>query len=187
MIDWLQNMSATLLSTAAAWGPGVDRRGRFGLMAHRSLLGSVTIPGRPELVSGVRAAVAGLLGRECPATSTAVLLVSELVTNSIQHSRSRRNGGIVAVTLIALANGIRAEVHDEGSVTVPTLRSEPPDGAGLSGDPSCGLPDLPDVPDLDESGRGLQLVDTLAARWGYCRDAMSAVTWFELTDAAVQA
>lgn len=145
-------------------------------MAHTSLLGSVTIPGRPELVSGVRAFTAGLLGRDCPATSTAVLLVSELVTNSIQHSRSRCSGGIVAVTLIALANGIRAEIHDEGSVTVPTLRSEQP-----------GVPDVPDVPDLDESGRGLQLVDTLAARWGYCRDAMSAVTWFELTDAAAQA
>lgn len=167
MIDWLQNMSATLLSTAAACGPGVDPRGRFGLMAHTSLLGSVTIPGRPEAVSGVRAAVAGLLGRDCPSTSTAVLLVSELVTNSIQHSRSRCSGGIVAVTLIALASGIRAEVHDEGSVTVPTLRSDPPP-----------------VPELEEGGRGLRLVDTLAPRWGYCRDAASAVTWFELTESA---
>jgi anti-sigma regulatory factor (Ser/Thr protein kinase) len=175
MIDWLQNMSATLLSTAAACGPGVDRRGRFWLMAHTSLLGSVTIPGRPEVVSGVRAFTAGLLGRDCPCTSTAVLLISELVTNSIQHSRSRCSGGIIAVTLIALANGIRAEVHDDGSVTVPTLRSDPP---------GAGAPDLaPDLPDLEEGGRGLQLVDTLAARWGYCRDAASAVTWFELAEA----
>lgn len=160
-------MSATLLSTAAACGPGIDRRGRFGLMAHTSLLGSVTIPGRPEAVSGVRAFTAGLLGRDCASTSTAVLLVSELVTNSIQHSRSRCSGGIVAVTLIALAGGLRAEVHDEGSTTVPTLRSEPSP-----------------APDLEEGGRGLRLVDTLAARWGYCRDAASAVTWFELTSAA---
>ena len=132
-------------------------------MAHTSLLGSVTIPGRPEAVSGVRAFAAGLLGRECPSTSTAILLISELVTNSIQHSRSRCRGGIVAVSLIALARGIRAEVHDEGSVTVPTLRSDPPA-----------------PPDLEEGGRGLRLVDTLADRWGYCRDSSSAVTWFEL-------
>ena len=66
MIDWLLNMSATLLSTAAACGPGVDSRGRFGLMTHTSLLGSLTIPGRPEAVSGVRAFTAGLLGRGCP-------------------------------------------------------------------------------------------------------------------------
>jgi len=138
-------------------------------MAYASLLGSVTVPGRPEVVSGVRAFTAGLLGRDCPSTSTAVLLVSELVTNSIQHSRSRCSGGIIAVTLIALADGIRAEVHDEGSVTVPTLRSEPPPTA-----------------DLDERGRGLRLVDTLAARWGYCRDAASAMTWFELSQAAPQ-
>jgi len=51
-------------------------------MAHTSLLGSVTIPGRPEAVSGVRAFTAGLLGRDCPSTSTAVLLVSELRTQS---------------------------------------------------------------------------------------------------------
>lgn len=138
-------------------------------MAHTSLLGSVTIPGRPEAVSGVRAFTASLLGRDGSGTSTAVLLVSELVTNSIQHSRSRCSGGIVAVTLIALADGLRAEIHDEGSVTVPTLRRDPPD-----------------PPDLEEGGRGLRLVDTLAARWGYCRDAASAVTWFELADAATQ-
>ena len=167
MIDWLLKMSATLLSTAAACGPGIDRRGRFGLMAYTSLLGSLTIPGRPEAVSGVRAFTAGLLGRDCPTTSTAVLLVSELVTNSIQHSRSRCSGGIVAVTLMALADGIRAEVHDEGSVTVPTLHREPPPAPGLQ-----------------EGGRGLRLVNALAARWGYCRDAASAVTWFELSEAA---
>jgi anti-sigma regulatory factor (Ser/Thr protein kinase) len=166
MIDWLQNMSATLLSTAAACGPGVDRRGRFGLMAHTSLLGSVTVPGRPETVAGVRAFTTGLLGRECPSTSTAVLLISELVTNSVLHSRSRCSGGMVAVTLIALANGLRAEIHDEGSVTVPTLRS-----------------DEPAVAEVEESGRGLRLVDALATRWGYCRDADSAVTWFELAEA----
>lgn len=169
MIDWLQNMSATLLSTAAACGPGVDRRGRFGLMAHTSLLGSVTIPGRPEAVSGVRAFTAGLLGRDGPSTSTAVLLISELVTNSIRHSRSRCSGGIVAVTLIALASGLRAEVHDEGSITVPTLRRDPPP-----------------APELEEGGRGLRMVDTLATRWGYCRDAASAVTWFELAGPAPQ-
>jgi len=140
-------------------------------MAHTSLLGSVTIPGRPEAVSGVRTFTAGLLGRDCPWTSSAVLLVSELVTNSIQHSRSRCSGGIVAVTLKALADGIRAEVHDQGSVTVPTLHRErePPSAP---------------APDLQEGGRGLRLVNALAARWGYCQDAASAVTWFELSEAA---
>ena len=37
MIDWCVPMGATLLSTAAACGPGVDSRGRFGLMAYTSL------------------------------------------------------------------------------------------------------------------------------------------------------
>lgn len=50
---------------------------------------------------------------------------------------------------------------------MPTLHSEPPP-----------------APDLEEGGRGLRLVDTLAVRWGYCQDAASAVTWFELSEAA---
>jgi hypothetical protein len=35
--------------------------------------------------------------------------------------------------------------------------------------------------DLSEAGRGLQLVDALAARWDYSHDAADTVTWFELT------
>jgi anti-sigma regulatory factor (Ser/Thr protein kinase) len=47
---------------------------------------------------------------------TAVLLTSELVTNSAVHSDSRRHGGTITVTLIAVPDGIRAEVIDEGGV-----------------------------------------------------------------------
>ena len=55
------------------------------------------------------------------------------------------------------------------TATIPPLHREPPPAFGL-----------------EEGGRGLRLVDTLAARWGYCRDADSAVTWFELSEAAPQ-
>jgi hypothetical protein len=35
---------------------------------------------------------------------------------------------------------------------------------------------------VEESGHGLQLVDALAAQWGYARnDAGATITWFEIT------
>lgn len=134
------------------------------------LLGSLTIPGRPEQLHAARMFVARVLSGDCPCMDTVVLLASELISNSLQHSDSRHPGGVITVTLIEIQGGIRAEVADEGGVTVPALRPAPRGS-----------------PELAESGRGLQLVDTLSARWSYCRDQAGTVTWFELTDAAPRA
>jgi len=87
-----------------------------------ALLGSLTIPGRPEHVAEARAFAARTLGESCACADTVVLLTCELVTNSLQHSDSRRDGGTITVTLIAIPGGIRAEVTDEGGATVPALR-----------------------------------------------------------------
>lgn len=129
------------------------------------LLGSLTIPGRPENVAAARAFATWTLGEGGACTDIAVLLTSELVTNSLQHGGSCRDGGSVTVTLIAIPGGIRAEVTDEGGPTVPTLH----DGHGGQ-------------PDLAEGGRGLQLVEVLSARWGYFRDGTGTMTWFELME-----
>jgi anti-sigma regulatory factor (Ser/Thr protein kinase) len=93
------------------------------------------------------------------------LLVSELIGNSLRHSNSRHPGGVITLTLMKVPDGHRAEVTDEGSVTVPALR-----------------PAVRNSPDPAESGRGLQLVDMISARWGDRRDQAGTVTWFELTD-----
>jgi len=132
-----------------------------------ALLGSLTVPGRPQHLHAARAFVARTLGDHCSCADTAVLLASELVGNSLQHSDSGRPGGMVTITLIAIPGGIRAEVTDEGGATVPAVRSA-----------TVG------APHLAENGRGLQLVDSLAARWSYCRDQAGTVTWFELTESA---
>ena len=129
------------------------------------LLASLTIPGQLDHLHAARAFVARTLGDDCACADTAVLLTSELVSNSLQHSNSRRDGGTITITMIDIPGGIRAEVIDEGSQTVPALRT--------------GQPVLPE---LAESGRGLQLVHTLAARWDYYRDEAGTVTWFELPD-----
>ncbi len=127
-----------------------------------ALLGSLTIPGRPEYVRAARKFVAGKLGAGCAYAETVALLTSELVTNSAVHSDSCRNGGTITITLIAIPGGIRAEVLDDGSASVPSVL------------PGSRLPDL------SEGGRGLQLVATLSTRWNYWRDEAGTVTWFEL-------
>jgi serine/threonine-protein kinase RsbW len=114
-------------------------------------------------VAHARAFVAQALDDHCTSADTAVLLTSELVTNSLQHSDSGRDGATITITLIAIPGGIRAEVSDEGGATVPALHPGPPGS-----------------PELTLSGRGLQLVDMLAARWSYSRDEAGTVTWFEL-------
>ncbi|WP_149828284.1 ATP-binding protein [Streptomyces tailanensis] len=78
-----------------------------------------------------------------PALEDVVLVVSELATNVVRHGPLLEREFEVAVT--ALADGsCLVEVSDEG-MAVPRLR---------------------EVGQWEENGRGLQLVDHLAAAWG---------------------
>lgn len=121
---------------------------------------SVTVAGRADRVDIARAFVGRLLGPH-PCADIVVLLVSELVTNSIRHSDSRLPGGVVTVAALTDDDEVRVEVIDRSGPTVPVVR----DG----------------VDSMAEGGRGLQLVDTLAASWGYQRSDGRTTTWFECT------
>jgi anti-sigma regulatory factor (Ser/Thr protein kinase) len=153
---------------APATGPPCGRRaaprpGRDGVSAETALLGVLAIPGRLKFARAARVFVARTLDGRYSGTDTAMLLTSELVSNSLQYSNSCSPGGVITVVLIALPGGIRAEVADGGGATVPTLSRS---AAGS--------------PDLSESGRGLRLVDLLSLRWGYHREGTRTITWFEL-------
>lgn len=90
----------------------------------------------------------------------ACLLVSELVTNAVQHTESRRPGGVVTVTILDVTGAIRVEVTDEGSArSVPVVKD--------------------DV--LADSGRGLFLVQSVADDWGYQHDSPGTTVWFRLS------
>jgi anti-sigma regulatory factor (Ser/Thr protein kinase) len=131
-------------------------------MASASVLGSLTIPGRPENVREARSFVEKCLGGENPATDVAVLLASETVTNAVLHSNSRRPGGTVMITVVLVGGGVRIEVRDQGSdLSTPVVKG---DGC-VSG------------------GHGLFLVQTLASRWGYVRDEDGTTVWFWLRGA----
>ncbi len=84
---------------------------------------------------------------------TAVLLVSEVVTNALRHTDGR-----VDLELWRFADRVRVEVSDE------TSRNPVPAVSAL----------------LDESGRGVPLMDALSDRWGTSPHGAGKVVWFEL-------
>jgi len=119
----------------------------------------VTLPDGPEGASFARRAMAGAgelwrLDREL--TETAMLLVSELVTNAIRH-------GSPPVRLVLRLDGgrLRVEVTD-ASPGLPLAGRSRPEQAG---------------------GRGLQIVQELAVRWGSqaSRSRLGKTVWFELS------
>lgn len=92
---------------------------------------------------------------------TAALLVSELVTNAILHARTA-----VVVCVRHQGGRVRIEVHDSSGLT-PRLH-------GFSG--------------TSATGRGLQLLEGLAKRWGVEPDAegVGKTVWCEV-DAPAEA
>jgi anti-sigma regulatory factor (Ser/Thr protein kinase) len=118
----------------------------------------VTLPAGPEGARSARRATARAaalwrLDREM--TETALLLVSELVTNAIRHGAPP-----VRLSLRLDAGRLRVEVTD-GSPVLPRL--------GRPGTDQVG-------------GRGLHLVQQLAVRWGsqVSRTRLGKTVWFEL-------
>ena len=132
-------------------------------MAGAAVLGTLTIPGRPEHVREARTFVAKALGDLHPGLEDVVLLTSELVTNAVMHSASDCARGTITVQISESTGGVRVEVADAGSdLSAPAVRG--------------------DVYASD--GHGLFLVQTLSDQWGYLRDDNGTTVWFWLGTAA---
>lgn len=112
--------------------------------------GQYCISGRPEASGVARRIVAKSLGRSHPLLPQAELIVSELVTNAVRHTRSGLADGQVGVTVEQDGHGrVRIEVIDNG--------------------PKPGGPSMPTVLPcelLREHGYGLLLVADAAQEWG---------------------
>lgn len=117
---------------------------------------TTTVPGDARAVRHARRFTsrlcerAGLDGDMC---ATAVLLTSELVTNAVVHGRSEAR-----LRVLVGQGRIRVEVGDDNS-RYPVVQAADPDA-------------------LD--GRGLQLLDVVATRWGVREDTVGKIVWFEL-------
>jgi anti-sigma regulatory factor (Ser/Thr protein kinase) len=123
------------------------------------------LPGVPESAMAARRLTRQLLGDDHPVADTAMLLMSELVTNSVMHSRSRRPGGTVTVALCAGPASVLIQVRDDGGPFEPQLPAAPGTPEGASG---------------AEHGYGLLLVDALAETWGTSATTDGRVTWCRL-------
>jgi anti-sigma regulatory factor (Ser/Thr protein kinase) len=82
-------------------------------------------PGTPQQVGATRRFVAALLDGS-PFREDAVLVVSELVTNALLHSRSGHPGGLVTVQVTRWLLGVRIAVTDQGSPNRPVIRDTGP-------------------------------------------------------------
>jgi Histidine kinase-like ATPase domain len=76
-------------------------------------------------------------------------MVSELVTNAIQHTRSGQPGGVVMVAVADGWDGVTVHVHDLGAPGGQVPRPQPTGGDGLA-----------------EGGRGLPIVAAISEQWG---------------------
>jgi anti-sigma regulatory factor (Ser/Thr protein kinase) len=114
---------------------------------------SMTIPAVPGQVWEARAFVARVLGQAHPHVSLALLLCSELVTNSVRHSGSAVPGGVVTVTVVAGEKVVRVKVTDRIGDGVPFL----PSAASAGGDAEGGRGDA-------ASGRAVSAVGLRARR-----------------------
>jgi anti-sigma regulatory factor (Ser/Thr protein kinase) len=121
----------------------------------------VSLEAEATAAGRARRALAGAGLVDSAREATLLLLVSELVTNSVRHA------GLTAEERIrlrcrALQACARVEVCDSGDAGCsPRMRER-------------------DGEDLEPGGFGLHLVDAMADRWGVARRARETCVWFEL-------
>jgi anti-sigma regulatory factor (Ser/Thr protein kinase) len=115
--------------------------------------------GRADQVGLARRFVLEALDRGSPIRDDVGLLVSEGVTNALLHSSSGHEHGTFTVSYFLSDTSIRVEIRDGGGPAQPRRR----------------------VHDLESmTGRGLDLFEALADRWGHRGDERTRVVWFEI-------
>jgi anti-sigma regulatory factor (Ser/Thr protein kinase) len=131
----------------------------------------VRLASRLSAVAVARDEVAAAISAWCVRVDpdVAVLLTSELVTNAVTHATANRQGRAAergmtgqSVLLVIAADdaGLRVDVHD-GSADLPIVSGY--------------------VAEADaETGRGLLLVTSLSAEWGFYRTAGGKAVYFTL-------
>jgi anti-sigma regulatory factor (Ser/Thr protein kinase) len=118
---------------------------------------SRSYPGQPEQVAHARAFLAYTL-HDCPVADDAVLLCSELCTNAVCHSDSRKPGGYFTLhAKVAHGAWLWCGVEDQGGM----WRKRPRD---------------------TERMHGLDIVRTLAGddAWGIVSEISGRLAWFRL-------
>jgi anti-sigma regulatory factor (Ser/Thr protein kinase) len=116
---------------------------------------ALELPAEPHSAKVARDAIAGLDGHLGTVFRDVVLLISELVTNSVRHADTA-DGTPITVTAGTSDGAVWFAVADAGEPGSVSRR--PPEGKG---------------------GMGLNIVHTAASRWG-TSDGDGTHVWFEL-------
>jgi anti-sigma regulatory factor (Ser/Thr protein kinase) len=115
-------------------------------------------PNDPACVPAVRAFVRAALGsRDVELIERVSLLVTELASNAVRHTNTA-----IEVVIEERRGRVRVSVRD-ASTRRPRRRHSGPD---------------------DVDGRGLQIVEALADRWGVDLDGGGKSVWFEVAASA---
>ena len=125
------------------------------------LVGHLVLHDDPRSVGRARRFLRGFVADEhfpADVVDTAELCLSELATNALMHS----DGGTYELRVTLDGPLLTVAVRDRGRGTQSVAE------ATTDEDP------------LMISGRGLQLVEALADRWGSERDALGTIVWFAL-------
>ena len=119
---------------------------------------ALELPAEPHSAKVARDAIAGLDGHLGPVFGDVVLLISELVTNSVRHAGLDASQPL-QLSVAADGDLVRLAVRDPG--------------------PGFDAPPPPTDPN-HVGGWGLVLVEQLAERWGVEHDGEATVVWAEL-------
>lgn len=125
---------------------------------------SRTLPGLPSSVRQARIELRAFLDG-CGRLDDALLVLAELANNAVLHSASR--DGQFEVRFERLPGVLRLEVTDQGPAA--ELPDEQDDAFAPAQDPAFPY---------GESGRGLELVDALADKWGCDSTPTGPATWW---------
>jgi anti-sigma regulatory factor (Ser/Thr protein kinase) len=118
----------------------------------------VSVPGVPVMVAVARQLVRAAL-EHSPRVRDIELIISELVTNAINHTPSGEAGSLVTLRIRAKTGWARIEISDLGST-------------------SWSTPTPRDI--ANERGRGLVIVNSLADRAGHGPADGGHVSWAEV-------
>lgn len=113
----------------------------------------------PEQVAAARQFVTEALDRGSELAETARLLVSEIVTSTLDRAPSGLGGGSFQVACAVVDGRLRVEVSDDGGPARLRRRVHHAQA---------------------ERGHGLWLVQALASRWGIREDPAGRTIWCEL-------
>jgi anti-sigma regulatory factor (Ser/Thr protein kinase) len=119
---------------------------------------ALELPAEPHSATIARVAVAGLDGHLGAVFGDVVLLISELVTNSVRHAGLDASQPL-QLSVAMEGDAVRIAVRDPG--------------------PGFRPPKAPDDP-AHVGGWGLVLVEQLSRRWGVDRVDGATVVWCEL-------